>query len=260
MAPTTLNAAPPVTPTSASVLSAMPSPPATPKPAPASTPTPIPTPTSTPVPPARLDAAALADLDAKGEHRRTRLTLAVIEGYVGRAKALMLPGADVNGDRARGDENTLLHRTTGHGHTEIAEAFIAAGADVSAAGAWGSNPLNEAANGGHPEIVPALIEAGAGVNPCRDLHNPLHSPTGYRYVEIVNPSFAASADVNVADRWGSTPLNRSCRWICRDPQPIVCRPRRRQHSQREWAQASALGRNRRPYGNCQGPDCGRSGS
>ena len=175
-------------------------------PSPEPTATAAPTPTPTPVPPATLDSETLADIDAKDEYGRTRLVLAIIDGDIGRAKALILAGADVHGARVRGNERTPLHYAASYGHIEIVQMLIAAGADVNAEGGRSGTPLYLAANGGHLGIVEILLTAGAEVTPRSDLNNPLRAATSHGHVEIVRVLISAGAEVNGADRYRSTPL------------------------------------------------------
>ena len=71
------------------------------------------------------------------------------------ANALIAAGADVG----VGDEGGLtpLHMAA-NGHTEVARVLISAGADVNAADVYGKKPLHIA---NHHETAQTLIAAGA---------------------------------------------------------------------------------------------------
>lgn len=175
-------------------------------------PTPKPTPsptratTAAPTPPPTLDAATLADIDAKDEFGQSHLTIAARDGDTVRAKALILAGADLNGAPERDSDATPLFWAANNGYTEIAVALIKAGADVNATDPWDANPLNNAAQQGHLEIVQALIAASADVEPLNASYKPLRSAVQGGYIEIVHALLAAGAEVNIPDHAGWTPL------------------------------------------------------
>jgi ankyrin repeat protein len=62
------------------------------------------------------------------------------------------------------DGNTPLHGTAAFDERAVAEALIAAGADVKAVDRFGRTPLHRAAECGASEVVEALLAAGADVN------------------------------------------------------------------------------------------------
>jgi len=66
-------------------------------------------------------------------------------------------------------ESTPLHSAAGRGHKEIAELFIAKGADVNAKSENGVTPLHWAALHGHKEIAKLFIAKGAHLNAKDDL-------------------------------------------------------------------------------------------
>ena len=60
-------------------------------------------------------------------------------------------------------QSTLLHVAARHGHTELAAALLARGADVNALdyGGMRRSPLHWACKGGHVALVELLLDAGA---------------------------------------------------------------------------------------------------
>ena len=60
-------------------------------------------------------------------------------------------------------QSTLLHVAARHGHTELAAALLARGADVNSLdyGGMRRSPLHWACKGGHVALVELLVEAGA---------------------------------------------------------------------------------------------------
>ena len=79
-------------------------------------------------------------------------------------KRLLGAGMDPNSDeqRGHGDEKwTPLHRAAAHGHVEIADALLRAGADANAFNQRQSTPLHLAAWSGHTLTVRQLLMGGA---------------------------------------------------------------------------------------------------
>ena len=148
-----------------------------------------------------------AFVDAKDDSGDTLLSKAVDEGHAEIAQALIAAGADVNG--RSGDR--LLSKAIDEGHAEIAQALIAAGVDVN--GRSGDRLLHKAIGEGHAEIAQALIAAGADVNAKdegRIYKTPLHKAIDEGHAEIAQALIAAGADVNAKDGvGGNTPLHRA---------------------------------------------------
>jgi len=92
----------------------------------------------------------------------TTLHWAAATGNVETVRFLMdLPiGADPCA--ARGNNFTPLHAAAMHGHTEVCETLLAAGADVNAqTNPQGYAPLHSAAFAGHVETIRVLLDYGA---------------------------------------------------------------------------------------------------
>lgn len=60
-------------------------------------------------------------------------------------------------DAQREELGSALQLTALHGHTEMVEQLIEAGADVNARN-WSGTELDQAAEGGHNEVVKQLLE------------------------------------------------------------------------------------------------------
>lgn len=93
-----------------------------------------------------------------GETDWTALMVAALLGHTETAQALIAAGADVNAE----DEGfTALMCAADGGHANMVKALIAAGADVNAKNTMGETALMRAEKNGHPEIVGILRQSGA---------------------------------------------------------------------------------------------------
>jgi len=99
---------------------------------------------------------------------------------------LLMRGADVNAKDIR--DNTALHRASMHGHTDVAEILLEAGANVNAKDdIRGKTALHCAARNRHMDVARLLLEAGADVN-ARDGNGwtALHRASVNGHTEIAN--------------------------------------------------------------------------
>ncbi|KAJ1620103.1 hypothetical protein T492DRAFT_915447 [Pavlovales sp. CCMP2436] len=113
----------------------------------------------------RSGTILLDGVDDRG--RDEELHAACDAGDVGRARALIEAGADVNHavvDVSTGGTYTSLVVASGNGHAECARLLLEAGADVNLAGMRCSSALLAASLGGHVECARLLLAAGADVN------------------------------------------------------------------------------------------------
>jgi ankyrin repeat protein len=100
-------------------------------------------------------ARALAEAGA----RQGGLMEAINAGDLIRLHKLLREGADVNADTLTG---TALHLAAAKGHLAIADALIAAGADLESAGDPSrAHPLHMAALVNEPRMIALLLERGA---------------------------------------------------------------------------------------------------
>tara|TARA_B100000900_G_C20474912_1_gene672971 strand:- start:205 stop:1074 length:870 start_codon:yes stop_codon:yes gene_type:complete len=126
-------------------------------------------------------------------------------GHTEIAQALVAAGADVNARDKNGDTALLL--ASMNGHTETAQALVAAGADKNARNKHGDTGLILASGKGHTETARALIDAGANVNAVDKGGNTaliLASRSGH--LKAVQALVAAGADVNAATKSRNTAL------------------------------------------------------
>ena len=110
---------------------------------------------------------------------------------------------------------TPLHFAARFGREDLAEALVAAAADVEAQNENGEHPLHVAAAYGHPAVVKVLLAGHADVG-ARDRggNTPLHAAAfghGGREnldarIEVAKLLLVAGADVNAREPGGFTPL------------------------------------------------------
>ncbi len=99
---------------------------------------------------------------------------------------------------------TALHRA---GTKQVAEALIAAKADLNATAGFGQTPLWEAASDGREGAVEALLAAGAKTDvAASDGSTALHRAATFNEGGIAQRLIAAHAGVSVKDDRGRTPL------------------------------------------------------
>ena len=108
--------------------------------------------------------AAGADVNAVNANNENALIIASGNGNLGIVQLLLDGGAHVNvgGDHARGW--AALRFAASHGHRQVVDVLLAAGATVDAAEAGGETALIWAVRYGHAPIVASLIAAGADPN------------------------------------------------------------------------------------------------
>ena len=93
--------------------------------------------------------------------KHSTLLFAAAHGHREIVQALIDAGADVN--HQNNDGHTALIRASYWGYLEIVQTLIDAGADVNHQNQFGDTALMQAAERGHLEIVQTLIDAGADV-------------------------------------------------------------------------------------------------
>lgn len=154
----------------------------------------------------KIDEQTKAKLGLLKPVSQLSLTEAVQTNDIGKVKALLASGADVNGRDKLGE--TPLHLAAVRGYKETSQLLIAKGADVNAGDKRGLTPLHAAAWMGHKEIVAMLIGEGADVN-ARDEDGvaALHTAALAGHRETVSLLIARGADVDAKNEDGLTPLD-----------------------------------------------------
>ncbi|WP_419215034.1 ankyrin repeat domain-containing protein [Wolbachia endosymbiont of Rhagoletis cingulata] len=107
------------------------------------------------------------------------------------------------------DQSTLLHIAARNDLVNIAELLIKKGGNVNTADQDGWTPLHCAVHNEHKEIVELLLNTGANVDAVDQtestvLHHAVSSENCQ--VEIVKAILEKEADVDIADKYGRTPL------------------------------------------------------
>jgi ankyrin repeat protein len=128
---------------------------------------------------------------------------AVKDGDLDGVRDRLDAGADIDGSTYPGE--TALCYASRYGHLDIVKLLLTRRAKVS--GPDIVDPIIFAVSMGHSEIVSRLLEEGSGPN-LRDKHGtPLVATAARRgYDKIVSALVAYQADINLANKFGSTPL------------------------------------------------------
>jgi ankyrin repeat protein len=154
----------------------------------------------------KIDEQTKAKLGLLKPVSQLSLTEAVETNDIGKVKALLASGADVNGRDMLGE--TPLHLAAVRGYKETSSLLIGKGADVNAGDKRGLTPLHAAAWMGHKEIVTMLISEGADVN-ARDEDGvaALHTAALAGRKDTVDLLITKGAAINAKNEDGITPLH-----------------------------------------------------
>lgn len=133
------------------------------------------------------------------------LVAAVMEQDVATVHDLLVRGADVNQQDARGRSSLVV--ATAIGNLELVELLIKHDAKVNLSDRDGNPPLYWAAELGDPAIVLSLLESGAHADRAnRQGITPLMAAARGGHVAVVQQLIDAGADLNATDYTGRTPL------------------------------------------------------
>jgi len=133
------------------------------------------------------------------------LRAAAMLGHTKRIRELLAQDSTL-ANKSIGDGLTVLHRAAIHGHREIVELLLAAGADINATSQDNATPLMGAIHNGHDSLAEYLISKGA------DVHGnfgwtPLLTGARAGRVEMIQMLLRHGADVNATrGRENETPL------------------------------------------------------
>ena len=133
--------------------------------------------------------------------------LAAFVGNKDLVELLITKGVDVN-TKDEGGWTPLRYAVGFTGDTEIAELLIANGADVNAKDEDGWPPLDAAIINDLTEIADLLRKHGgkSGAN------DSIHIAASVGNIEAVKQHLASGSDVNVKDKFGSTPMHKAARF------------------------------------------------
>jgi ankyrin repeat protein len=122
-----------------------------------------------------------------------------------RVKALLAGGGDVNARTV--DEVTALMLAVKEGHINVAIALIDADADLNAKDKYGNTALIYASNRGQLEAVRALLDAKAALEARdNDGNSALIDASGRGQLAVIQELLERGANVNAASNDGVTPL------------------------------------------------------
>jgi len=144
-------------------------------------------------------------VNMKDDYGYTALMEASQRGHTEIARALLAAGANVNMQNKYGD--TALMEASQRGHTEVVRALLAAGANVNLQNKGGNTALIWASDRGHTVVVRTLLAAGANVNmQDKGGYTALIQASSNGYTEVVRSLLAAGANVNLKSNNGNTAL------------------------------------------------------
>lgn len=152
--------------------------------------------------------AAGADANCRDEQGATALMLAAHAGVLPVVRALLDAGADVNASDERGW--TALAKSTYNpeqkrGFSDVAQALIAAGANIEAAIGYGVRPLMLAAGYGETAVVETLLQSGADVTARNEGGlTALMMVKQKHYVDVINLLHEAEREAGVGEGSCST--------------------------------------------------------
>ncbi|MEV4169761.1 ankyrin repeat domain-containing protein [Nonomuraea sp. NPDC049709] len=143
-----------------------------------------------------------------------QLYRAALNGESETVGKLLASGADPNKPSKGEEEGLPLCAAAAWDRTEVAEALLAAGADINGREAGGWTALLWAAANGHAAVARVLIEAGAEVDATNDDGDtPLSLAARRGALGMVQTLLEAGADHQKYDGDGDTPLDIAVDWV-----------------------------------------------
>jgi uncharacterized protein len=154
-----------------------------------------------------------ADIEARDPQRRTALLLAAAADHVEVAKVLVAAGADPNALDFQHDTPWLVTGVTGS--VAMLHALLPARPDLTIRNRYGGVSLIPACERGHVDYVREVLKTDINVDHVNDLgwtgllEAVILGDGSAPYQEIVGLLIAGGADVNLADKDGTTPLQHA---------------------------------------------------
>ncbi|MEU0567513.1 ankyrin repeat domain-containing protein [Nonomuraea sp. NPDC005983] len=143
-----------------------------------------------------------------------QLYRAALNGELDKAAELLAAGADPNRPSEGEEEGLALCAAAAWDRVEVAEALLAAGADVNGGESGGWTALLWAAANGHADTARILIEAGAAVDDANDDGDtPLSLAARRGALGVVQELLRSGADPQKYDGDGDTPLDIANDWV-----------------------------------------------
>lgn len=138
-----------------------------------------------------------ADVNLQTGKFKTALLAAVFHGHDDVVQILLDAGADVN---LAGVAGPPIMIASLKGYDTVAQMLLNAGAHVNTQGPCPFGALIEASQQGHTAVVQTLLQAGAGADDMEGAHlgyaTALQAASAHGHVEIVQYLLSAGADVN----------------------------------------------------------------
>lgn len=159
--------------------------------------------------------SAGAVLEARDNHGRTALLLAVAADHLEVARVLLARGADPDAADDRMDTPWLVTGVTGS--VAMLELLLPANPDMTVRNRYGGIAVIPASERGHVAYVRRVVQTGIDVDHINDLgwtallEAVILGDGTAPYQEIVAILLAAGADPALADRNGTTPLEHAIR-------------------------------------------------
>lgn len=160
-----------------------------------------------------LALRAGAEVEARDDHQRTALLLAVTGDHVEVARVLVAAGADPDALDDRNDTPWLVAGVTGS--VAMAEVLLPADPDLTIRNRYGGISIIPAAERGHVEYLQRVLQTDIDVNHVNDLgwtallEAVILGDDGARHQETVRVLIDAGADPAIADHDGVTPLEHA---------------------------------------------------
>ncbi|KAJ3113985.1 Protein kinase C signaling pathway involved MAPKK protein [Phlyctochytrium bullatum] len=155
-------------------------------------------------PPAILSQPKVVELHRSIKCTVMPLHVAAARGHVAVCQLLLQMGAEID---CRGNlKRTPLNWAAIEGHLPVIQLLCEKGADAECRNEYGYTPLHHAAFWGHVDIVRFLVERGAADIDCRTnlRDTPLHAAAFNGQLQIVQYLVQKGADVLATDKDGKT--------------------------------------------------------
>ena len=120
------------------------------------------------------------------------------------------------------DQSPALNKAVEHGHKEVVQEFLDAGAEINMADWRGRTPLYWAAMLGRKDIVQLLLDREAQTNIAdADGWAPLHKSAWKGDKQVVQVLLEAGAELESTNQKGETPLYLAARWGNKNVQELL---------------------------------------
>lgn len=159
-----------------------------------------------------LAKEAVSDKSIKQVHGTTALHLAAFHGHVNVMDILLKAGADIHARNVVGETPLLV--ATSKKHLHAVEWLLDRGADANAGSDQLYTPLMAASRAGCADCVNALVKHGAQINAVNReqqsaLHYAIWADEDDAAADVIRALLAHGIDENLRDRMGNTALDEA---------------------------------------------------